>query len=414
VSLLGSALQPRIRNDVVLTTEQVRQLMLRSQVSDSGAHVTEDSAMRLAAVYTCIRVLSQSIAQVPLLVYNTIADGRERARTHPLWRLLHLRPNQWQTSFRFRQMMEAHRQLNGNAYAIKTVVRDEIRELIPVPPSWVKVKQDELWRLTYTITFPDGREPWVVPASRIFHLRGMSLDGFTGLSPISYMREVIGTGLQLTKFGAKVFSNGTRLSGVLEHPKVLSKPAKDRLQADFDALYAGADNAWKTMLLEEGMKFTASGMTNEDAQFLESRKLNRTEIAAMYGVPPHRIGDLERATFSNIESQGLEMVTYTMMPIARTWEEDITLQLVPEREQDTVFAEFLFDGLLRGDFNNRMAGYRTAVTTGWMNRNEVRERENMNREPGLDEFLTQLNMGGADDKPPPPDPATARRRRDDT
>lgn len=413
MSLLAHALQSRRpQNQVVLTTEQVRQLMLQSQVSDAGAHVTADSAMRLAAVYACIRVLSQSIAQVPLLVYLTVAMGRERARTHWLWRLLHVRPNQWQSSFRFRQMMEAHRQLHGNAYAIKTVVRDEIRELIPIPPPWVEVTQDALWRLNYLIRFPDGRDPLPVPPSRMFHLRGMSLDGYKGLSPIAYQREVIGTGLQLTKFGAKVFSNGTRLSGVLEHPKTLSKPAKDRLVADFDATYAGADNAWKTMLLEEGMKFTASGMTNEDAQFLESRKLNRTEIAAIYGVPPHRIGDLERATFSNIEQQGLEFVTYTMMPIAKTWEEDILLQLVPEREQETVFAEFLFDGLLRGDFNNRMAGYRTAVTTGWMSRNEVRERENLNREPGLDEFLTQLNMGGED--PPPPDPSTARRRRDDT
>lgn len=360
--------------------------------TDSGAMVSPETAMRLASVYACVNVLSEDVAKLPLIVYKRDGRKKERAPDYWLYNLLHDEPNPWQTSMEFRQMMQGHIELSGNAYALKTVVRGEVRELLPIVPNRVEVKQRKDFSLEYLITMPDG-DKLPVPADRMFHVPGLSLDGITGVSRIRYQREVIGLGMQLVKHGARLFKSGALLGGVIEHPNVMTEPAANRLKESFEEKYAqGAETAHKVILLEEGTKFNKAGMTAEDAQFIESRKMSRSEIAGIFRVPPHKIGDLERSTFSNIEHQSIEYVTDSLLPRLKRWEGRITKSLIPVADRKTYFAEHLVEGLLRGDYAARTRGYQVAVTTGWMSRNEVRELENMNPADGLDEFLEPLNM----------------------
>lgn len=393
MSALARLLEPRAA--AITTPADLLRHVLRTGDTDSGAVVTVESAMRVAAVYSCVRVLSEDLAKLPLIVYRRRKDGgKDRASNHWLQRLLNVAPNPWQTAFEFREMMQAQVDLCGNAFALKTIVREEVRELLPVPAWRVTVEQRRDWTIGYALELPSG-ERVPVPGERMFHLPGLSLDGIEGLSPIGYQREIIGLAMQLTKHGARLFKNGAQLGGVLEHPSKLSKDAAQRLRESFDEKYASADNAWKTVLLEEGMKFSKTAMTSEDSQFLDTQKYSRSQIAGAYRVPPHKIGDLERATFSNIEQQETAYVADALLPRSRRWESRVVRSLVPEREQATVFAEHLFEGLLRGDTQTRYTAYGQAIKDGWMTRNEARERENLNRADGLDEFLEPLNMAPA-------------------
>ncbi len=387
MSLLAQVFRPQA-GSVSSSPELLRELRGPAFLSESGAIVSPDAAMRLATVYACVKVLAETVAQVPLNVFRRKGEDRELAADHWLYPLLHDTPNTWQTSFEWREMMQAHLALAGNAYSLITQVRGEVRELLPLIPDRVLVLQDPTWKFRYLVTLPFGQQ-LEVPPDRILHLRGMSLNGVTGLSPVGYQREAIGIGIQLTRFQAKIFTNGTRLSGVIEHPGALTKQAADRLKDQFEEQYAGVGNAHKTLLLEEGSKYTTTGMSNADAQFLESRQLSATEICSIFRVPPHMIGHLERSTNNNIEQQALEFVMYTMQPWFERWEDRLGMSLVP---QGSLFVEFMVDGLLRGDFKTRMDGYQKAVLTGWLSRNEVRRREGYNAgPPELDEYMAPIN-----------------------
>lgn len=370
--------------------------------TSSGATVTPESAMQVSAVFACVRVLAEGVAQLPLLVYRTTERGRERATDHWLYRLLHDQPNAWQTSFEWRETQQAHLALWGNSFSIQTVARGETRELLPVPPPRVQVQRvADGSPPIYTVTGMDG-VPFPVPASRMLHVPALSLDGVTGLSPVAYARETIGVAQQQLQHAGQLFANGTRLSGVLEHPQKLSPAAAQRLRDQFDAIYAGVGNWWKTAILEEGLKWSQAGMNAEEAQFLEQRKYSDREIARLYRVQPHLIGDLERATFSNIEQQSIEHVVYTLMPWLRRLEGRLNRQLVPEVERATLTVEFLVDGLLRGDFKARTEGYQRAILSGWLNRNEARRLENLNPVDGLDTYLEPQNMAPAGFREEPP------------
>lgn len=362
--------------------------------TDSGALVSPETAMRHSTVYACVNLISEDIAKLPLLTYKRDGRKKERATDYWLYALLHDEPNPWQTSMEFREMMQAHVELRGNAYALKTIVRGEVRELLPIVPTRVKVKQLPNWKLEYELTMPDG-STMPVPAEGMFHLKGLSLDGVTGVSRITYQREMIGLGMQLVKHGARLFKNGAQLGGVLEHPNTMSDPAAKRLKDSFEEKYAGVDNAHKIILLEEGTKFNKTGMSAEDSQFLDSRKLSRSEIAGIFRVPSHKVNDLERATFSNVEELNVDYVTDSLLPRTSRWEGRIRKSLIPKNDRPTYYVEHLFDGLLRGNSTARANYYRTAITTGWMNRNEARALDNMNPAEGLDEFLQPLNMTDA-------------------
>lgn len=361
----------------------------------SGAVVTPDAALQVPEVFAAVRVIAETVAAAPLVLYRKTASGRERAEDHPLYPILHDQPNAWQTSYEFRESMVAHQVLCGGAFAIKTLVRGEVRELLPVVPHRVKVKQVEpLKRLVYDVEMPDGNVV-TVPQERMFHVPGLSWDTLAGLTPYWYQRESIGLAMQLREFASRLFRNGAALRLVMTHPQTMSDKAYERLSASFNEQFAGASNAHKALLVEEGVKVEKVSSTAEDAQMLESRRYSKNEVATFNRLPPHLLGDLERATHSNIEQQSLEFIIYTMQAHFSRWEQRIRMSLIPEADRRTHYAEFLLDSLLRGDTITRYQAYQFAISNGWMTRNEVRAKENLNAgPPALDEFLTPAFIAG--------------------
>lgn len=361
----------------------------------SGVAVSPDSALRCAAVFACVRVLAEDVAKVPLILYRrTASGGKERATDHPLYPVLHDRPNPWQTSFEFREMMQGHLELRGNAFAFINRVGGRVQELLPIHPDRVSAKQEADYSLSYKVQ----GNPDPFPAERILHLRGLSSDGVTGMTPISLGREAVGLALAAEQHGARLFGNGARPGGILEHPGKVSAEAATRLKTSFEEMHGGR-NVHRTALLEEGLKWTQIGMTSEDAQFLETRKYQRSEIAALFRVPPHKIGDLEKATFSNIEQQSLEYVGDSLQPRVTRWEQRLAASLLTPVERKTYYVSFLLEGLLRGDTKARYEAYGRAILDGWMNRNEARLREDLDPVEGLGEFLQPLNMTPAGTPP---------------
>lgn len=379
--------------------------------SVTGVTVTPDTAMKCSAVYACVNVLAQSVAQIPLILYKRTKkngrEGRERATSHPLYPIIHSRPNDFMTSFAFREMLTGHNGLRGNSYAFKvTDSRGNILGLIPLQPDAVTIKCDNLMDgIKYEVRQSGGSsKPY--DRSQIFHLMGMTLNGYEGVSPLKYARETIGLSLSTEKYGAQLFKNGAKMGGILMYPgKFKSADTGRNLAQSFDDATSG-DNSHKTALLEEGMKWEKVSMTADDAQFLETRKFQIPEIARFYRMPLHKIQELDRATFSNIEQQAIEFVVDTLGPWLVRWEQSINTQLLSERDQQEYFCEFLVDGLLRGDIKSRYEAYSRGILAGFLNRNEVRARENMDYAEGLDEFLTPTNMAIAGIDPAGGDNAT--------
>lgn len=359
----------------------------------SGARVNADSALRLAAVYACVRVLAETMAVLPVRVYRLRDDGgKEQLRDHWLYRLIARAPNRWQTPFEWREMLMGHMALRGNAYC-RIVDRPDgsIGELVPMHPDAVRVEVLDSGEYRYRVKRRDGGEE-VLPRGLVWHLRGLSSDGVIGLSPLELARESIGVGLAAQDYGARFFQNDARPGGYIEMPGAFKdRAARDTFRESWQQAQAGA-NRHRVAVLEGGMKFHEVGISNDDAQFLETRQFQVTEIARIFRVPPHMIADLSRATFSNIEHQALEFVTHTMTPWAERWESSIETSLLIE---DDVEIEFDFAGLLRGDQKARAEFYQSGINAGWMTRNEARLAENLNPLDGLDEPLAPLNMATA-------------------
>lgn len=372
--------------------------------SASGIVVNPQTAMQAAAVYSSIKVLAESIGMLPMNLYRKDAGGvRTLMDDHPLHVLCHDQPNDWQTSVEFWEMMVVSLNLRGNAYAY--VNRDRsgrVVELLPLHPDMVRVNMGSNWTMEYQITMPDSTFRNFT-AGQIFHIRGLTLNGWLGISPIAYARESIGLALATEKFGGQLFRNGAKMGGVLEHPGKLSKDSYDRIKTSFDEAHSG-ENAHKTALLEEGMKFSKISMSADDSQFLDTRKYQRSEIAAIFRVPPHMIGDLEKATFSNIEQQSLEFVNYSLMPWLVRIEKAIKRDLMTPKERRELTMKFNVSGLLRGDATARSMLYHNGILDGWMTRNEARAAESelgivLNPIDGLDLPLIPLNMSDGTDDP---------------
>lgn len=364
--------------------------------TNSGAHVTPDTALQVGAVFACVRVLAEDVAKLPVILYRRTADGgKERAVEHPLHVLMHDQPNGFQTSFEFREMMQAHLALRGNAYAFVVRVGGRPVELLPIHPDRVKAKISDDWSVTYEVRTGGGRGGWEPfgPAD-ILHLRGLATDGLIGLSPATMAREAIGLAMAAESHGARFFSNGAKPGLVVTHPKTLSPTARANIKDGIEDATAGA-NIFRVLLLEEGMSATAVGLNQEDAQYVESRKFQIPEIARWYRMPPHKIQDLDRSTNNNIEHQGQEYLTDTLDPWLTRWRQRLNMSLLNPAERRVYFFDFLTEALVRGDIASRYGAYAIAVNTGWMNPNEVRVRENLNPAPGLDEFRRPLNMDAA-------------------
>lgn len=366
----------------------------------SGEYVSEEKAMRCAAVYSCVRVIAESVAQLPLMVYRPReTGGKDRLTTHPLYRILNYQPNGWQTSFEFREYAMACLTLRGNFYALHNYIgrpgRRRIAELLPVHPGYVSVEQDGKWRVGYKVKFP-GQAQIEVPTGNILHVRGLSLDGVTGMSPISYMRESIGLSLAAEKHGARIFKNGARPGGVLTVPGQLSVEAFNRPKSQWEESFAGS-NVQKTAVLEDGTKWEQLGMSNEDAQYLETRKYQRSEIAGIFRVPAHMINDLEKATFNNIEQQSQSFVTYSLMPWLVRLEQAYWRDLLTEEEKNHgIYFKHKVDGFLRGDAKSRAEALKIQREWGIINANEWRELEDLNprEDEGGETYLEPMNMRG--------------------
>jgi HK97 family phage portal protein len=358
----------------------------------SGMRVSPDSALRLAAVYACVRILAETMASLPLVVYQRRADGgKDKVTDHWLYRLMAKRPNRFQNPFEWREMLQGHLALRGNAYnQIITNPRGEIIELMPIHPDRVKIELLPSGEYRYRVTDRSGMEV-ILPRGEVWHLRGLSSDGLMGMSPIELARENLGMALAAQDYGARFFANDAKpTGGWIEFPgSFKDSEAKKVFRESYQQAQSGA-NRGKVLVLENGMKFHEVGVTNKDAQFLELRKFQITDVARLFRVPPHMIGDLDRATFSNIEQQSLEFVMHTMTPWAERWEASIESELL--LEGDDIEVEFDFANLMRGDAASRASYYQSGIQNGWLTRNEARIAENLNPLQGLDEPLRPLNM----------------------
>ena len=368
--------------------------------SSAGKIVTERSAMQMTAVYACVRILSEAVAELPLHVYKYNEDGgKEKAIDHPLYLLLHDEPNPEMSSFVFRETLMTHLLLWGNAYA--QIIRNgkgEIAALYPLMPNKMTVDRDENGKLFYQYqrstdeALKDVGRVILSPGD-VFHIPGLGFDGLVGYSPIAMAKNAIGLAIAAEEYGSKFYANGAAPSGVLEHPGTIKDPS--RVRESWQNTFGGSANSNKVAVLEEGMKYTPISISPNEAQFLETRKFQINEIARIFRVPPHMVGDLEKSSFSNIEQQSLEFVKYTLDPWVIRWEQTIQRTLLSKEEKSEYFVKFNVEGLLRGDYQSRMQGYATARQNGWMSANDIRELENLDlipEEDGGNLYLINGNM----------------------
>lgn len=369
--------------------------------STAGKNVTERFAMQMTAVYSCVRILAEAVAGLPLHLYRYKEDnGKEKAIDHTLYHLLHDEPNPEMSSFVFRETLMTHLLLWGNAYA--QIIRNgkgEVIALYPLIPSRMTVNRDENGQLYYEyfsvsddINSNSSRTVVLMPRD-VLHIPGLGFDGLVGYSPIAMAKNAIGMAIACEEYGAKFFANGAAPSGVLEHPGTIKDPKKVR--EAWQSQFGGSSNAGRVAVLEEGMKYTPISISPEQAQFLETRKFQINEIARIFRIPPHMVGDLEKSSFSNIEQQSLEFVKYTLDPWVIRWEQSLMRALLSNDEKKEYFIKFNLEGLLRGDYESRMKGYSIGRQNGWMSANDIRELENLDRisrEDGGDLYLVNGNM----------------------
>ena len=354
----------------------------------SGKPVNERTAMQTTAVYACVRILAEAVASLPLHVYEYQDDGGKKlVHDHPLYYLLHDEPNPEMTSFVFRETLMSHLLIWGNAYA--QIIRDgagRVLGLYPLLPDKMEVQRDDKGNIYYVYSRNSDENPMFkeygnikLKAEDVLHIPGLGFDGLIGYSPIAMAKNAVGMTLACEEYGASFFANGANPGGVLEHPGVLKDPSKVR--ESWNSVYRGVSNAHKIAVLEEGMKYQQIGIPPEEAQFLETRKFQINEIARLYRIPPHMVGDLDKSSFSNIEQQSLEFVKYTLDPWVIRWEQSLQRSLLLPGEKGKYFIKLNVDGLLRGDYQSRMNGYAVGRQNGWFSANDIREMENMNPIP---------------------------------
>lgn len=367
--------------------------------SSSGRRVTERTAMQMTAVYSCVRILSETLASLPLHIYESSETNSRKATKHPLYKLLHDEPNPEMTSFIFRETLMTHLLLWGNAYA--QIIRNgkgEVLALYPLMPDRMRVDRDEYGQLYYEYMLSDSdanaKESGAVRLSTqdILHIPGLGFDGLVGYSPIAMAKNAIGMAIATEEYGAAFFANGATPSGILTHPGVIKNP--EAMRESWSKGFGGR-NSHKVAILEEGMNYTPISIAPNEAQFLETRKFQLNEIARIFRVPPHMVGDLEKSSFSNIEQQSLEFVKYTLDPWVSRFEQAMTRRLLTDDEKKKYYIKFNVDGLMRGDYQSRMNGYATARQNGWMSANDIRALENLDLisdEEGGNLYLINGNM----------------------
>jgi HK97 family phage portal protein len=376
--------------------DKAMDLLINGRPSATGVNVNQNSAMNCVPYFAGVRLISETIGQLPLIEYVRLEPrGKERATNRILYRLLHDAPNPEMSAMSFKETMQGHVITWGNAFAEIQWNPDGYPEALwPLRPDKMQVGRDDITKeLIYAYRLPTG-ETVKLPAYRIWHLPGFGFDGIIGYDSIYLAKEAIGMALAMEEYGARFFGNGANPGGVLEHPNKLSAPAQENLRKSWNEMHQGLSNQHRIAILEEGMTYKQTGIPPENAQFLESRKFQLDEIARLLHIPPHMIGDLDRATFSNIEHQAIEFVTYTMQPWLVRWEQTCNRKLLLPFERNLFFFEFLVDALLRGDSQARATFYKELFYMGAFSPNDIREKENMNPidDEGADKYYVQQNM----------------------
>ena len=369
------------------------------QPSKAGVRVGEQKSLGISSVWACVNLYASTLGSLPLILYRRSPDckSRERATNHPAYRLAHDTPNEFYTSFTWRETSMGHVLTWGNAYS-EIIGRRAPRELRLLRPDHTRPEVTTSGRLFYTHD-PGGdasRRRLIRPEDMI-HVAGLGFDGVRGYSVIQTHRESMGLSVAALEYGSSWFGNGSRPSGVLNHPATLSDDAGKKLRLQWEALHAGSDNWNKTAILEEGMSWQSIGMPPADSQFIETKVFQVQDAARIYNIPPHMIQELSKATFSNIEHQAIQFVTHSVRPWLVRWEQELNRKLLSTRDRETHFFEFLVDGLLRGDVETRFKSYALGRQWGWLSTNDVRRLENMNPVPDGDDYLVPLNMVPSDD-----------------
>lgn len=375
----------------------------------SGVQVSEDTALHYGPFFSGVNVISGDLGSIPLHTYERLERGKRRAVDHPLYPLLRDAPNPLMTALSFRQTVQGHALTWGTGYAEIVRERGQITALWPLRPDRIKPqitrtgpgRMSMVWKYTDTV---NGIYATLLP-DEVLTVNGLGGDGIRGWSVVRLARESIGLGIATEKFGGAWFGNGSRPGGYLKHPGELGDVAYKRLKADFESRHKGLDNASRVAILEEGLEWQAVGIPPEDAQFLETRRFSVTEMARWLRLPPHKIADLERATFSNIESQQLDYVSSALNVWMVAWEQSIKMKLLGAEERRRFFAEHLVDGLLRGDLKSRYEAYAIGRQWGWLSPDDINEMENRNPLPdGRGQvYVIPLNMVPA----PTPEAAAA-------
>lgn len=356
--------------------------------SNSGKVITDENAIQIVSVYASVRIISESIASVPLRLMQKKDNIRIVAEDNPLNTLVKEAPNDWMSSFDWRETIQGHVCLRGNGFSL--VERNQAgipQKIYPLHPDKVGIfKLDD-----GSIGYSYEKEPLL--SEDVLHIKGIGGDGLVGYSPIRLMRDALGLTATADEFGGQLFANGAAPGGVLKVDSDLDETQYKRLREQWNERHGGVKRAGGTAILERGMSWQAVGLNSQDAQLLETRKFQKTEIASMFRVQPHLIGDLSKATFSNIEHQSIEFVTHTIRPWAVRWEQALNRVLLTERQrQQGFYFKFNLDALLRGDIKSRYQSYQSGIQAGWLTRNEARSFEDLNPIAGLEEPLAPLNM----------------------
>lgn len=372
-----------------LSRTSLSSLLFTTGVED--ASVSPEGSMSSTAVFAAIRNISSGVGQIPLHLYRRLDDrNRRSARDHYLFEMFHDRPNPEMTSQEFREWLTAQMLLHGSAFAEIEFAGGRPVALWPLFSRDVSMMQDKSGQMLYRVTSTKGSA--VLSPKNILHLKGFSSGGVLGIPGLSRCSGAVGLGLTLERFARKFFSNGISPSGVLSHPGELGDDAQARLKKQVDDKNSGLDNAFRSLILEEGMTWTQIGVDPKSAQALESRTFAILDVCRIFDIPPHRLMELTRATFSNIGVQGEEYLKFTLDPHLRRWESRLWLDVIPEADKKEYFVEFLREGFLRLDFEKRMNGYSIALDRGVFTRNEVRAMENRNPIPGGDLAMVPMNM----------------------
>ncbi len=357
----------------------------------SGVQITKDNAMNISGVYAAVKLLSDSISSLPIHLIKESKEKKEKDYANPLYKLVSKEPNKLMTSYTWRQIFMPHILLYGNAYAVIDWDKKTMRpkQLMPVHPSKVEIEIKKGIAI-YTIRLEE--KTITIDQSNIVHFRGLG-DEVKGKSVIEYAKDNLGLGKAAEDFGSKFFSNGAAIGGIYEHPSQLSDKAYNNLQKSLERRAGGLSNSHKILILEEGMKFTTTSIPPNAAQFLETRKFSINDVARWFGVPPHMIADLERATFSNIEQQNLNFSQFSILPYVVLIEQELNRKLLREDEKENMYFKLNMDGLLRGDMQSRYTAYQIGIQNGIVNPNEVRRKEDLDAYDGGNDYFMAANIG---------------------